>query len=390
VGLTAHSRIYGNFTRHAKTRFAPDSRHQPEELAQWLIAFGQSLNERAVLFPTRDDDLLFLDRFRDDLKPYFSLVMPETESLRICMDKYETYRAACAADVPVPKCWMLDSVDDISKILPEVTFPCVLKPVSAADWRRAGNWNIVGARKAIGVNSEAQLRTEYRTVSQATPQALLQEMVTGADTSLVIAACYMDKHSNLAGGFTAQKLVQVPEGFGTGCIVQVADRPELFERTVRLLKAIRFSGVAEVEYKWDAAASDYKLIEVNPRPWDQHTLGRACGVDVIYMAYREHAGLPFEKPVQSGTGHKWIAEDTFATAFLRYMWRRDPKLRSLLSLAQGNRTYAIGSVRDPVPAAVYFTTRYLPDLAAAGWRFAASTLRQKGHQAQPAENENRI
>ena len=66
----------------------------------------------------------------------------------------------------------------------------------------------------------------------------------------MITACYMDRNSNLVASFNTQKLLQAPEGFGTGCIVQAAHYPELLEPTVRLLKTMGFTGVAEVEYKW--------------------------------------------------------------------------------------------------------------------------------------------
>src|SRR5437867_4616910 len=64
VGLTAQHRIYGNFTRHAKVVFCADSRREPEALVAYLVKLGQELGNRAVIFPTRDDDLVFLDRFR--------------------------------------------------------------------------------------------------------------------------------------------------------------------------------------------------------------------------------------------------------------------------------------------------------------------------------------
>src|SRR5580693_3043349 len=64
IGLTSQHRVYGNFTRYAKTMFCPDSRREPEELFAWLVKMGKQLGHRGVLFPTRDDDLLFLDHFR--------------------------------------------------------------------------------------------------------------------------------------------------------------------------------------------------------------------------------------------------------------------------------------------------------------------------------------
>ena len=121
---------------------------------------------------------------------------------------------------------------------------------------------------------------------------LVQECIPGGDENLVVAACYVDRTGAFQAGFNARKLVQSPPGFGTGCVVESANRPELFERTIRLLRAMEFTGIAEVEYKLDARDGEYKLIEVNPRPWDQHRLGAACGVDLIHLAYCDYAGLP--------------------------------------------------------------------------------------------------
>src|SRR5215831_7785516 len=65
IGLTTQRRIYGNFTRYAKRVLCPDSRSEPERLLEFLIAMGREIDQRMVIFPTRDDDVLFLDRYRE-------------------------------------------------------------------------------------------------------------------------------------------------------------------------------------------------------------------------------------------------------------------------------------------------------------------------------------
>jgi len=372
IGLTAHRGIYGNFTRYARVVSAPDSRTEPERLLPCLVRMGQELGERAVLFPTRDDDLVFLDRFRADLEPYYNFVMPESQVLNACLDKFETSLAAKRAKIPAPKCWVLEGPEDLQRLAGEVTYPCVLKPISSHQWRQKSNWELVGARKAIGIFSEVELRTEYETIARAEKRVLLQEQVPGSDECLRIAACYMDRNSRYVAGFQAQKVVQVPEAFGTGCIVQSIHCPALVGPTVRVLESIGFTGLAEVEYKWDEANGEYKLIEINPRPWDQHRLGPRCGVDLIYLAYSEHAGLPLPPAtpprLEPAPEYKWIAEDVFVSTVLQMAWRRDPRLRSLVRNASGKRVFAIWSMHDPLPFIGYFFGRYIPDFMAACFR----------------------
>ena len=353
IGLSAHRRVYGNFSRYARTLHCADSRSEPEALLKQLVALGKELNRRAVLFPTRDHDLVFVDRFREQLELYFELVAPSSESLERCLNKWDTYQAAVAAKVATPSSWLIRDAGELRQAAAVVKYPCVLKPVAAHHWRTAGNWDVVGGRKAISVGSRDALIAEYTAIASAEQRALLQEQVPGADDALLIVACYVDRESNFQASFNIQKLVQTPVGFGTGCIVQSTDRPELLEPTIRLLREVNFTGIAEVEYKYDAAAGEYKLIEINPRPWDQHRIGAACGVDLIYLAYCDHAGLPKPTVRTAFTARKWVAEDAFVMAALRLLWRREWAVADLFRQARGRKVYAIWSARDPLPFVAY-------------------------------------
>jgi predicted ATP-grasp superfamily ATP-dependent carboligase len=368
VGLTAERGTYGNFTRYAEILFCADSRDAPERLLAELLELGQRLGRTAVLFPTRDHDLVFLDRFRRELEAaHFIPVIPEHDALERCLDKWETYRWATQAGVPTPKCWLIERPEDLPRVAQEATYPCVLKPVAAHHWRTGNNWNLVGGRKAIAVASPEELTAEYGVTAGANRRVLVQQHIAGGDDALVVTACYIDRRSKFQAGFNIQKLVQVPVGFGTGCIVQSVQHPELFDRTIRLLGAMQFTGIAEVEYKWNSAEQDYQLIEVNPRPWDQHRVGAACGVDLIHLAYCDAAGLAKPDVAAGFVPVKWIAEDAFLMAALRFLWRRERGLGALLRNARGRKVYAIWSARDPLPFAMY-VARLIPQLAVMGFQ----------------------
>jgi D-aspartate ligase len=365
IGLTAQRGVYGNFSRYVSAIRCADSHLEPEALFAQLIELGQSLPERGVLFPTRDHDLVFLERYRSELERHFHLVMPRSEALERTLDKWETYLCARRAGVPTPRSWLIRAAEDLRIPAAEARYPCVLKPVAAHHWREAGNWRTLGGRKAVVVESPTALQAEYSRIAQVESRALLQELVEGADDRLIVVACYIDAQAQFRAGFNIQKLVQTPAGFGTGCIVQSIEKTELFERTILLLKEMEFTGIAEVEYKWDDITRDYELIEVNPRPWDQHALGQACGVDLIHLAYCDLTGLPAADATFKWVPRKWIAEDAFLMAALRLLWHREPGIGALFRQARGKKMYAIWSARDPLPFLVYATT-LLPKLARLG------------------------
>ena len=371
IGLSSRRTAYGNFTRYADVRRSPDSRETPEDLLAFLLRLAAELPEGGIIFPTRDDDVLFLDRFRTQLQRHYELLLPEAGPLETCLNKWETYQAAQAAGIASPRTWRISSKAELRAIMPEVTFPCVLKPIFAQHWRKKGNWQLVGRRKAVGISSPEELIAEYDQIARAESRALLQEMVPGGDDRLWIAACYVDRTARSAGGFTAQKLVQVPEMFGTGCIVQTVQRPDLLEMAAGLLEKVRFTGVAEVEFKQDADGT-YKLIEINARPWDQHRLGHTCGADVIHAAYCDLAGLPVPPLQQHSAGHKWIAEDVYWLLLLRSLWKRDSRFGVWRGHARGTRVYAISLLAGPLPTICYLLMHFLPQLASTAFRLIRS------------------
>ena len=389
IGLTAQLGVYGNFTRYAKIVHVPDSRNESEALLAHLMNLGEEIGHRSVIFPTRDDDLVFLDRYREVLEPLFVLAVPERAALEVCLSKWETYLWAKRLEVATPRCWLVETEQELLRIAPDVAYPCVAKPVASHHWRQGSNWELVGGRKAFSVSSLQELLAEYGMIARAHQKVLLQEMVPGGDDCLVITACYLDRNSNWVAGFNAQKLVQSPETFGTGCIVQSANRPELFEPTLRLLREMRFSGIAEVEYKWDSQKGAYQLIEINPRAWDQHTLGAAGGVDLIHLAYCDYAGLPLPACVRNVSTNKWIAEDAFLMNAISYLWRRDPKFGALFRMARGKRIYAIWSAKDPLPFLAYFALHLVPELVRSSIRLLRSALTRtvRGHR-KPHDESN--
>jgi D-aspartate ligase len=383
VGLSAYRRTYGMFTRHARTLSCPDSRDNPHELLEFLLRLARKLESRAVIFPTCDHDLIFLDHFREQLEPYYALAIAGRSALHACLDKWETYVRAVDACVPVPKSWMIAGLGDVERVLPQVTFPCVLKPVASYHWRKAGDWQLVGGRKACQVSSPEELRREYAAVARADSRALIQQLIPGGDELLVVAACYLDRDSTWVAGFNTQKLAQSPPGFGSGCIVQSRDLPELFEPTLRLLQKMRFTGIAAAEYKWDETTQQYILIEINSRVWDQHRLGTCVGVDLPYLAYRELVGLPLLPVRRLAAARKWIAEDKFLTILIKVLWSREPGALALLRLARGKRIYGIWDWKDPVPAIAYFTVQFVPGLAWSGLRRLWSAIRRTVARSKP-------
>src|SRR5262249_425049 len=79
-------KVYGNFTRFCEVRIAPSSRDEPERLAEFLLRAANEL-QGAVIFPTCDLDIVFLDRFRSALEPCYRLSIPPRHCIQQVINK---------------------------------------------------------------------------------------------------------------------------------------------------------------------------------------------------------------------------------------------------------------------------------------------------------------
>jgi predicted ATP-grasp superfamily ATP-dependent carboligase len=363
VGLScAPEGAYGHATRACEIRPTPSSQEEPEAFADALEFRG------AVIFPTRDADVLALDRYRGELSAHFRLAIPPHACLARVLDKQALTLAAKEAGVPVPRTITAHSEQELERVAAEVGYPCVLKPVSSMQWRRADTWARVGARKAFRAESHQELAHHYRRVSAATTEVLIQELIPGDATNIVIMGGYVGRNSEPLAFFTARKLIQTPDDFGTGCLVRSEEIPEIVEQTKRLWKNLKYHGMAEVEYKLDGRSGEYRLIEINTRHWDWHQLGGASGINLTWVAYCDATGRPPEaerKPIRRAL---WIAEDTLAMHVLSEVAHGTLRVGEMGRMLSGARRYGIYASSDPMPLFRSVFSEILPGIGERAWR----------------------
>lgn len=360
VGLSADRSVYGSFTRLCEVRRAPNSKDDPEGLKEFLLRAADL--EGAVIFPTRDADVVFLDRFRSQLQPRYCLAIPPADCLRRTIDKHELARIALDAGIPVPRTLQVDSAEELNRFSEEVGFPCVVKPVSSFQWHQGDAWQRVGSRKAIRIDNRESLLSEYRQIAEVTPQVLVQEWVPGGVDQIVVLGGYVGDSCELLSYFTARKILQSPDDCGTGCIVRSELIDEIVGPTKRLFRALRYQGMAEVEYKYDARTREYKLIEINTRHWDQHQLGDASGVNLSWVAYCHLTGRSIPLAKGSVAVATWVAEDALLLRLLRGLFHPDLRVPHLRAKLSGPRMYSILDGRDPLPFFRYFCATILLNL----------------------------
>jgi D-aspartate ligase len=349
-GLSAQVKAPGNYSRACRALACPDSQNEPDRLAAALLDLADTLPGRPVLFPTRDADVLFLDRNRASLEPRYRIPQLEGDSLDLVMNKHRLAEAARAARIASPRTARVRSREELAAAAGVVRYPLVVKPSYAQQWRVPGAAEAVARRKAILASSHAEVEEIYRRLEPYAPDLILQEWVDGPDDHCYVLGCYRSKSGAWLGWFTARKILQFPPEFGLGCVVRLVSNPEVRDLGMRLLESLAFWGTAEVEFKLDPITRTYRLIEVNPRHWDQHALGMACGVNLAYLAYSDLCGLSSPHPSEPNGGSAyWISGEGLFRSITADLKRFRFYPHHCTGLIRPGTRFSVWDPADPLP-----------------------------------------
>lgn len=336
------------FSRFGRERVRVANLRDDTAVVEALLAMARRFDlNGAVLYPTREEQVMALARYRDALEPAFRVPMPETAAIEIVHDKRGTYRLAERLGIPVPTTWYPATVGDLDEI--EGDGPFVVKPAIKE------HFLYQTGEKAWRADSREQLVTLFARAARFMPhgEVMVQELIPG-DGRQQFAYCAFVKDGEPLASMTACRRRQHPVEFGrNSTFAETIDLPVLESLSERFLRAIGYYGLIEVEFKLDARTGSYKLLDVNARAWGYHTLGRAAGVDFPYLLFADQMGLPVQA-IRARPGVGWVRLITDVPVGVSEMYRRRLTLREYLRSLRGCRSEAAFAWDDPVPSLVEF------------------------------------
>lgn len=251
-----------------------------------------------VLIPTRDDTVALCARHREALAQLFRVTSAPWEIVRRVLDKRELQRLGEEIGVPVPRTWKTTH-GSVSNVRCE--FPVIVKPAVREEL------NVLTASKAWRADDRAALVALYERARSVVPEdeILIQELIPG-DGSNQLSFAALASDGEVRCSVTARRVRQYPMDFGrASTFVETIDDDAVRAQATRVIAALGYSGLVEVEFKRDPRTDEAKLLDVNARLWGWHTLGRRAGVDFPFLLWRLAQGdLP--EPCSGTVGTRWV------------------------------------------------------------------------------------
>lgn len=317
IGIDCDPSMPGFKSKFCTAKLCPDPVHHSDELIRFLLNEGRRLEQPGILFPATDAFVLFLSRYRDDLKKYFRFALPSSNVLEAIVNKRRQYELAEQVGTPYATTFYPETMEDVQHIKNEVEYPAFIKPYYGHLWRE----RFGGNHKGFKIHTPQELVSRFKEIFPTGLQAMVQSLILGPNTNHYKVNVYMSIAGEPLAIFTLRKIHQYPTEFGVGVLVESIRYPELVDLGLKFFKGINYRGIGSIEFKKDERDGKLKMIELNPRLWWQNIQATACGINFPLIQYLDLTGQTPTPQTEFREGVKWLAAISDFQAFWDYFKR---------------------------------------------------------------------
>lgn len=233
----------------------------------------------SIIFACSDAAILFMAHHRQALSQTYILDFHQPEQQLALLDKQKTLELAAQVDIPFPQFWKIKHSSELDPIQDQIMFPVLIKPLHT--FLFAEHFGV----KLFRVDDFPTLKKQVTEVLALDFDIMVCEHIPGPDTQLSSYYTHMDAEQQELFKFTKQVLRRYPENFGGACYHQTKWLPETAKMGQKFFKGIKFSGLGNIEFKYDTRDQQLKLIEINARFTAAQELLVAAGIDIAYLTY---------------------------------------------------------------------------------------------------------
>jgi predicted ATP-grasp superfamily ATP-dependent carboligase len=321
INVTVMSHIPYNLSSLSKycgkSVICPNPEKDPK-FADFLLDYVKN-NHIDVLLPIGYESTMYTDKIREELEKYTKIPMFDTKMLEIGSNKSKTFKFAESIGIRIPKTFYPDEKYgsyEVERLSDRVGYPVVIKGIFG--------WGIIHY-----ANNCRELREWYKKLQPHRP--IIQEYIPGDGYGFF--ALY--NHGECRAMFMHRRVRTFPATGGSSAVSESIYDERLMETGKKLLDALKWHGVAMVEFKKDDRTGEYVLMEINAKFWGSLGIAIDAGVDFPYLACKMAIDGDIEPVIKYKTGFvlRWlfpadifnvISEPSGFKQFIRDF--RDPKV----------------------------------------------------------------
>jgi len=295
----------------------------------FLSTLLRVLDEHNVdtIIPISDRALMLLAPHYEVLSARLRMACPTPDQIATVLNKAATATIAAGQGVPVPVSIKCESWADLEGLGAALKFPVFAKSRDKAEDFCSSQ---IADPRLHRFDDFETMRAMLETRGGCNPGLLLQGYCPGDDVGLAVL---------MHGGeavtmfqYRARRTFPVDGGV---CVLACTEQVDvqLADCAVRLLRALSWEGVAQLDFRHEPATGRFSLLEINGRFWGSAAVALAAGVDFPHYVWQlAHGQIPqTPRTYKHGLLVRWLEGDIRRLLELRL---RRPNSRRPISLAR--------------------------------------------------------
>ncbi|WP_413577664.1 ATP-grasp domain-containing protein [Bdellovibrio sp. HCB290] len=259
----------------------PDPLKSEKDFLLWC-EFALSGDRFDLIIPVTERTLVPLMKLRQHPQAK-KLAMAANDALEKVLDKNKTTELAMQLGLPLPNNFTLTTQEEGRRFVDQPAVmesllsqgPLVLKPGRSIGTGKEG-------RKKLEVKyafTQEEARSKIENLLNF-GEVIVQEYFQGLGVGVNVLA----SNGEVLYAFQHQRVHELPLTGGASCLRKsVKVESALLAATESLMKALSWTGVAMVEFKWNPQTGRFILVEINGRFWGSLPLAVGAGADFPAM-----------------------------------------------------------------------------------------------------------
>ena len=331
-----------SLSRYCRGGFTWDLDRAPEEKSVAnLVEVARKAGRPCLLIAGSDRAAVFVADHASELKPWYILPEQNRTAIRSLCNKQRMTELAARYDVATPRTVSLQSNAERLESM-NMELPVMVKGID-------GPARIRYRKTKRIIHTKQQLHDLYGCIGESFISGLIaQEYIPGNEDTVWMFNGYFNARSECVSGFTGRKLRQCPVYTGVTSLGICQANAAVEQAAKRLLKGTGYSGIVDMDFRYDARNGQYKLLDVNPRLGSTFRLFVSSeGLDVVRACYLDLTGQAVPG-ASIPNGRKWMVEDFDLVASLHYLLDGTLHFREWVRSLQGIHETAFFAADDPV------------------------------------------
>jgi len=271
-----------------------------------------------LLLPMTERTTLPVSAYREQIiEAGGKLVLPPHNIVLRAFDKRQTTSLAESLGLAVPQTALILTCGEAERFAAIGKFPVVLKPRSSEELSNQGSVSSTGA--PLYARDGREFMRAYEKMRGRSSALLAQEYIAG----MGVGYFALMHEGELRAEFAHRRIRDVrPTGSGSAVRESVECGERMRNAALGILKALRWHGVAMVEFRQRADGTTV-FLEVNGRFWNSLPLAIYAGVDFPALLVRmaENGDVEMQTGYRTGIRCRWLLGDF---RHLIEVWRGAP------------------------------------------------------------------